>query len=326
MTKLARINHTTLPPLLETRAPTFLKAPLPRKEYLEVLADAGAVGRQIRAVMTLSGPMIEELKVTTISDFTLAFEWTMSERIGYDHFAAFAEAGTCRMVDPRFPSPTKKVAFSVFARDRLALIEEISARFFMTPAMPSDIVLAPWACDCCFETQHLDYLKSLLDLRGIGSMLIIRIMATNFGQAFDRVAASPFLTWMQAAGFEPSWFLGFDNLVYLNDLALDEEANGRGSVLYPLPGRKIGMEVLALRQTIKEKIGHNEPYFDHLFNLYLVFQRIECSDRVVLNKIFAEAMQWEREHAEERRPRKGKETSRLIDRFSKRLPFLLDQL
>ena len=160
--RVMKTEYHSLAHSLDTLALASRNHPLPQGEYQKVLVEAGKSGRAMRAIVSLSAP-VRELSVTAVSCFMLSYEGTPSALIGGNHFAAFADARAFRTVDPAFPF-SRKVAHSDYARDRLKNVEEVSGFYYLLPARFSDLVLAPWACNCCFDAQFLDYLKSILYL------------------------------------------------------------------------------------------------------------------------------------------------------------------
>ncbi len=322
-------GSSKLPPYLDTYHLALRHAPLPPYQYREVLLDAGADGRAFRAIITIAAP-VKELTINSVSDFTLSYEGTLGQGLGNNHFAALAEAKTFKVIDPFLPLWNKRASFSSFARERLAKIEELGRRYLLSASMPADVVLAPWACNCCFETQYLDYLKSVFDLQGLGSLLIIRIPARDLGQVPIQMANSPLLAWMAAAGFQPVWLLGFDNVRYDNDLSPSGPIAGRSSALFPLSENDLIRNFWDLLQQLSAAAFQSYcPMEDfsltYMFNLYLVFQRMELMNKSVLNRIFAEAIQWERGHAAERRSTDKTDIPRLLEDFFRSLPSLIEQ-
>ena len=75
----------------------------------------------------------------------------------------------------------------------------------------TNVVLTFDFCACCFDTPHLDYLKTIFELRTINSMQIFQMQAGSL-RKFNE-AHQILLQWMKAAGFKHHWFLGIDRIL-----------------------------------------------------------------------------------------------------------------
>jgi len=308
-----------LPPHLNTYRLAKRYAPLTPDKYHEVLLDAGAEGRAFRAIITTAAP-VKKLMINSVSHFTLSYEGTLSQGLGNNHFAALAEAATFRVFDPQLPPWNKKASFSSYVRRRLSKIEEFRSRYFLSSPNPADVVLAPWTCSCCFETQYLDYLKSVFDLQSQGSLLIIRILARDLGPVSVQLSNSPFLAWMAAAGFQPVWLLGFDNVRHDNNLSPAGPVTGRSSALFPLSEGDVIRNVQELipqlsTAAMQDDCPMENFSFSYMFNLYLVFQRKQQMDRAAIKPVLSEAIQWEDDHVLERRSHYQNNINQLLADF-----------
>lgn len=273
---------------LDTMSLAKKHAPIASHVYDAVLADAGNSGRAMRAITSLAAP-VKDLNVTAVSDFVLSYEGTLCGQVGHNLFAAFADARSFRVVEP-VPRPwLKKIAHSEYARERLGNIEEAPDYYYLTLDHAVDVVLAMWACNCCFDAQYLDYLKSAADLKNIGSMLLIRKLSAYFDSIEHKLTNSPFMGWMIGAGFEPTVLLAFN-------------PPGRPNVLFPLNGLDIAAEMkdISARLWTLFGVGEESKTFKHSFELYLAFQRIKLVGNEVLRGIFREGIAWEKDHYDER--------------------------
>ncbi|MFH2034531.1 MAG: hypothetical protein ABIJ26_07515 [Candidatus Margulisiibacteriota bacterium] len=153
-------------------------------------------GRLIRKLIEDNGPLSGQT-ISCVSAFILSTKITCAPNI----FDSLFDARHIKVVEPRHLPPRFLFSSHTEGERALAHLEIISNYFFLNPPREEDNVLAPMACDCCFDSRYLDYLASTLSLRQIGSRLIIRVNGEDIGMFEKTNAASPFWGWMKDLGF-----------------------------------------------------------------------------------------------------------------------------
>lgn len=264
----------------DVRALAMRHAPIPEREYTEVLVDSGRQGRMFRAMVNLTETPIADLRITNVSGFG------RQER---NLFAAFADALEYRVVQrikEIVPySIGRGICNSQYAIERRSLIQNVNDYYYLTPFHETDVVLAPETCKCCFDFAYLDYMKSCFELTRQGALLVIR-----FGpQIVDKYLKSPLVSWMNRAGFEETWFFGADKISEW------EEQSDKGE------GFSFDREsrLFALSDVFKE----SDDLFLRLFpgvDNYLVFQRTASPHVSTMLALFLEIIEWEKAHMEQR--------------------------
>jgi len=285
-------------------------APIPERDYAEVLVDSGRQGRMFRALVNLTDTPVAQLRITNVSGFG------KKERV---LFAAFAEAQEYRIVQritetvPMFMD--EGLCFSKYAVVRRQYIANVNAYYYLTPFHETDVVLAPEACDCCFDFAHLDYMRSCFDLTGMGAMLFIRFLPSLVAAYLK----SPLMGWMKRAGFEAHWFLGADNIKdWKYQAAAGQEFSLEGeSRLFILNRNKAQVETNAFCWAYRDKVSRDN---------YLVFQRVKRPSASTMQALFLEIIEWENANMGQRLSapaQRIERAQRFLVAFKEQLPNLL---
>ncbi|MFH2034530.1 MAG: hypothetical protein ABIJ26_07510 [Candidatus Margulisiibacteriota bacterium] len=266
----------------------------------ESIRKASPEGRAIRVIADMSHPNLSACTVSCISTFSLP------RRNAGSIFDALADAGKFHVIDPQVISTATFSSGNQIGKKALGSVSFAESQFFLAEVIPSNIVLGPRACDCCFDTRYLDYLTSIAFLNQDRTDLIIRILPYDLRLVRATFFRDPFFPWMHQAGFRESWFVSTRNL--------DIDDYPSGELLF---------EAL---NGLEESISLLQPEYPVLsMTFYLRLQRIAPTSADTYSRILTSALQWEREHLS-RRKQFPMLAELHLNIFAARIPELVEQI
>jgi len=306
-------------------------APFLKRDYRNMLYDAGQVERVFRSIVNLSlgdsrtkPAPFSNLRINTVSTF-------MNRPY---LFLPFADSHSFDMFDPSEKHDQQR--FSGKMVERFEFLPEKSGKFlserlknhmrvfheyyFLSGIRPADIVLSSLSCDCCFAGKYIDQVKAgILDLQNKGSMLLMNAHFSH-NETTEFIANPVFIKWMQEAGFEVTWFLAMFPPVFPN-LRIPELDR-----LYPFKADEFKYVTDKLNFLAEKK---RVPYWD--FGLYLAVQRITNPGRDIIERVLQEVVEWENINLVSRKTRAMKKdqiqpAKKLFKQFEQSIPQLLDSL
>ncbi|MFA4857822.1 MAG: hypothetical protein WC901_07305 [Candidatus Margulisiibacteriota bacterium] len=361
LSKEARPVFSRLPRDLNVMDMALRHAPLPPREFREVLRQSGE-GCAMRALINLVSPPAG-LRIVNVSNFQR------------EMFGALADAAAYEIVDPDAgycPAQDDMLGNLPYVNARKGAIGFRPEYYYLSPTLtPREIVIAPSACECCFDSQHLDYLRSTFDLSQIHALLAIRMRFSwvynllgedprlqSFTRYFKLTAErevndlykgrDPMLVqWMRRAGFEETLLVGLNfGGASVLDKPLGEEARLLGHLqseadenLYNLfwieegvPTDLAGNFVSYFQDRYQMKLDKNN------FIAYLVFQRVRRPAPGTMHALLEEVMDWERPQAKKRFthayllsmmdmavPEERTQYQPRLDTFERQVPLLVEQ-